>query len=207
MKQPAVEIKNTKAYYNKNANLWTSHKTNSFHHEVPFLKLLSLWPLKGSIIDIGCAHGIHVPLFLGIGRQLKYFGIDISRSFLKTAKRRYPHLMFAEANISDRATLPKNRFNGFMAAAVLMHIPFSEWPVMFINIERLLIPKSYGYVSLPVTHPNATFIPEDNRHFTLLSEVEQRAYFKSRNWKIIKAGSLDGFTSKQVWRWYIVQIP
>lgn len=200
-------VEDTKKYYDKAFLAWSTAKNNSFHHEVPFTKIVSLWPEKASIIDIGCAHGIHVPLFLGIGRKLKYHGIDISKSFLKIARRRYPQLTFDEGNIADSSTLPKKKFDGFIAAAVLMHVPFSHWNEMFSNIEKIIKPHSFGYVALPVAHPSNEHNPSDTRHFTILSEEEQRQYFKSRGWKIKTAGTIDGFTTESVWRWYIVQLP
>jgi trans-aconitate methyltransferase len=201
------EVEETKKYYDRKFQSWTDKKTNSFHHEKPFTKLVSLWPEKGQIIDIGCAHGICVPMFLGIGRKLKYFGIDISTSFLKVAKRRYPQLPFELANIAEMETLPKKKFDGFWAAAVLMHVPFSGWNEMFSNIENLCKPKSYGYVALPVAHPSKVRSEDDTRHFTILSEEEQRQHLKNRGWKIKRAGVLDGFATESVWRWYIVQLP
>lgn len=121
------EVSKTKAFYNKNAALWSSRKTDSFHHELTFMKIISLWPEKASIIDIGCASGIHVPLFLGMGHKLRYFGIDISKAFLKIASRRYPTLTFAQGNILEKESLPKKKFDGFWAAAVLMHVPLEGW--------------------------------------------------------------------------------
>lgn len=204
-KIPAVEA--TKKYYDKEFLKWTNTKTNSFYHEKQFTKIVSLWPEKGTIIDIGCAYGIHVPLFLGIGRHLKYLGIDISKSFLKIATRRYPQLTFQEGNIAASATLPQEKFDGFLAVAVLMHIPFENWDEMFQNIETLNKPGAYGYIALPVTHTKGVAPTDDTRHFTILSEDEQRAYIKSRGWKIKHAGIMDGFTVESVWRWYIVQLP
>ena len=125
------EIETTKKYYNTKGQLWVDTKTNSFVHEKPFQKLVTLWPEKGRIVDIGCAGGIHVPLFLGIGRKLKYHGIDISTFFLKVASRRYPQLNFSLGNIADGTTLPKVKYEGFFASAILMHVPFSYWDTMF----------------------------------------------------------------------------
>lgn len=201
------EVERTKKYYDKEFSDWSSKKTHSFHHEKQFVKLVDLWPSKGSILDIGCAYGIHVPMFLGIGRSLKYTGIDISTSFLKIAKRRYPQLPFIEANIADKSTLPKKKYDGFWAAAILMHIPFSHWDEMFSNVEAVCTEKSFGYVALPVAHPSKVVSQNDTRHFTILTEDEQRQYFKSRGWKIKTAGVIDGTTTESVWRWYIVQLP
>ncbi len=201
------EVEETKKYYNAQFQSWTNKKTHSFHHEKPFSTLVSLWPEKGHIIDIGCAHGICVPMFLGIGRKLKYTGLDNSISFLRIARRRYPQLPFMLGDISNRDTLPKTKFDGFWAAAVLMHVPFSNWDTMFSNIETLCKSGSYGYVALPVAHPSKIRSEHDTRHFTILNEEEQKKYFKSRGWKIKRNGILDGFSTESVWRWYIVQIP
>jgi trans-aconitate methyltransferase len=201
------EINTTKKYYDKNGDLWVNTKTNSFAHEKPFQKLITLWPAKGRIIDIGCAGRIHVPLFLGIGNKLKYYGIDISKLFIKIAARRYPQLKFELANIADPKTLPKIKFDGFYASAVLMHIPLQQWDAMFGNIEKITKSGSFGYITLPVQHPSATKNDNDVRHFTILSEAEQIAYMKKRGWKIKNTGSLDGTTTAGVWRYYIVQLP
>ena len=201
------EIETTKKYYDTNGQQWVDNKTNSFIHEKPFQKLVSLWPQKGRIIDIGCAGGIHAPLFLGIGRTLKYCGIDISRFFLKVAARRYPQLAFSLGNIADITTLPKAKFDGFFASAILMHVPFSHWDTQFSNIEKISKPGSFGYITLPIAHPSAIKNETDVRHFTILSEADQISYLKKRHWKIKSKGSVDGTTTAAVWRWYIVQLP
>lgn len=201
------EIETTKKYYNTKGQLWVDTKTNSFVHEKPFQKLVTLWPEKGRIVDIGCAGGIHVPLFLGIGCKLKYYGIDISTFFLKVASRRYPQLDFSLGNIADGTTLPKVKYEGFFASAILMHVPFSHWDTMFNTIEKISKPGSFGYVTLPLAHPSAIKNESDVRHFTILTEAEQIAYLKKRNWKIKSKGTLSGTSTTDVWRWYIVELP
>jgi len=201
------EIDTTKKYYDKNGLSWVNSKTNSFVHEIPFRKIVSLWPEKARIIDIGCAGGIHVPLFLGIGNKLKYYGVDISKLFIKIAQSRYPQLTFALSNIADAATLPKVKFDGFFASAVLMHVPFTLWDSMFSNIEKITKGGGYGYITLPVQHPSAVKNENDVRHFTILSEQEQIGYFKNRGWKIKSKGIIDGTSTNAVWCYYIVQLP
>jgi len=207
MPRSSSEIVATTRHYDTHAALWAARKTDSFYHESQFQKLLKRWPKKGSIIDIGCAQGIHVPLFLGMGHSLRYHGVDISKAFLKIATRRYPQLPFTLGNIADKSTLPQQKFDGFLAAAVLMHVPLPQWPTMFENLEALTKPKGVGYIVLPIVHPNTAPAADDQRHFTILSEDEQRAYLKSRHWKILDSGHMDGFSTKDVWRWYIVQLP
>lgn len=200
------EVAKTKAYYEKYADIWSSQKTNSFHHETQFKKFIHRLPEKASVLDIGCASGIHVPLFLGIGRHLRYTGVDIARSFIKIASRRYPQLTFLEGDITKKETLPKKKYDGFFAGAVLMHVPLTYWDTMFENIVRITKPKAIGYLSLPTERPSeATKV--DNRFFTLMTEAEQVAYIKSMGWKILHKGTLNGSSKNGIWKWYIVQLP
>ncbi|HEU4677735.1 MAG TPA: class I SAM-dependent methyltransferase [Candidatus Paceibacterota bacterium] len=204
--RPSSEIRATKRYYDSHANEWTARKTNSFHHEAEFTRLASLLRNGSEVLDIGCAGGILVPLFLGIGRHLRYTGLDISESFLKIARRRYPRLRFLRGNIADAKTLPKKKFDGFVAAAVLMHVPRDLWDETFHNIERLMRPGAVGYLTLPVEHPSGDRKHTDPRHFTLVSETEQRAYLRDRGWTILKRSKLKGFIGDELWRGYIVKL-
>ena len=135
------------------------------------------------------------------------YGIDISSLFLKVAARRYPQLTFSLGNVANITTLPKLKFDGFFASAVLMHIPFPLWDTMFSNIEKITKPGAYGYVTLPIAHPSGVKNEKDLRHFTILSEAEQISYLKKRNWKIKSKGSVNGTTTANVWQWYIVTLP
>jgi trans-aconitate methyltransferase len=200
------EVANTKAYYETYGGLWSATKTNSFHHESQFRKFLTHLPSKASIIDIGCANGIHVPLFLGIGRNLRYTGMDIAHSFLKIASQRYPQLKFIEGDVSRKDTLPKKKFDGFFAVAVLMHIPFEQWDLMFFNIESISKRNAIGYITLPIERPNEE-CATDRRHFVTMTQKKYSAYIKSRGWKILNSGTLNGSSKKAIWKWYIVTLP
>lgn len=198
----------TKRYYDRfGRDGWTNRKTNSFYLEKEFTKIAQLWPKNGRVLDIGCAAGIHVPLFLGIGRHVRYHGVDISTQFLKDAQRRYPQLAFTEADISDFNFLGRSTYAGFWANSVFMHIPFTFWDAMFASLEQHLQPKSFGYISLPTQHPSKDRDNKDVRHFTILSAAEQRKYFKKRNYIIKHSGGFNGFTKDNIWRWYILQLP
>lgn len=200
-------VAKTRAYYDKHAGKWASRKTDSFYHEKQFAQFAKLLPKNSRVLDIGCAQGIHVPLFLGIGRHVRYEGVDISKSFLKIAQRRYPQLSFREIDISTTRPTQKATYGGFLAVAVLMHIPYEHWNIAFENIEHSMKPKAIGYLSFPTQHPSGPSHETDPRHFTLLDPQTQRKYMRDRGWKIIKRGVLDGFTVQKNWQWYIVQLP
>jgi trans-aconitate methyltransferase len=199
-------ITTTTEYYNTHAHTgWIDRKTNSFYCEEQFTQLAQHWPTSGTVLDIGCAAGIHVPLFLGIGRHTHYHGLDSSTSFIEVARRRYPQLPFTLGSITDTSLFTRNQFVGFWANSVLMHIPFSQWDTVFAYLEEIIVPGGYGYLSLPTAHPEPN--PTDTRHFTLLTAAEQVAYLTNRQWRIVEQGTFDGFTRPGIWHWYTVQLP
>ena len=200
------EITITKKYYESNYSHWINDKTNSFFYEKQFAKLFTLWKPKAKILYIGCAGGVLVPLFLGIGRHTKYQGLDICQKFIKISQSRYPQLKFNLGDIADSRTLPKTKFDGFAAVGVLMHIPFAQWDETFANIENIMKSDTIGFITLPTEHPRQN-PDEDPRHFTILEKSEQQNYFKKRGWKIKASGTSNGFTKNNIWQWYIVELP
>lgn len=199
------EVSKTKKVYNTLANIWSKGSTDSFFHEKQFRLFESKLKKGDSVADIGCANGIHVPLFLGIGNKLKYEGFDFSKSMLKIATSRYPNLKFSLLDISDKKTLPIKKFDAFWASAVLMHVPTSEWKIMFSNIEFMHKSKSTGYITIPEQKPH-TRSDKDQRHFTLMTGKNFSEYIKARGWKVLKRGPIVG-ANNVPWNWFIVQLP
>jgi SAM-dependent methyltransferase len=193
----------TKDFYNANAVKWAAQKSNSFYHEAEFKLFASKFKKGSQILDIGCAYGIHVPLFLGIGRHLKYEGVDISASFLKMAKARYPQLTFQETDVLNEKSFPRKKYDGFWSAAVLMHIPLSEWPLMLENIQKHMKPGAIGYITVPKERFSKG---EDPRHFEIFNTTKFKKLAGSRKWKIVKSGTKDSTVSNE-WLWFLVQLP
>ena len=193
-----------KGYYNKNAEWWTKKHTDSFWHETQFRKFVKYLKKGDKIIDIGCAHGLHVPLFLGIGRHLKYEGLDISAKMLKIARRRYPQLKFYKADILNPKTLLKRKYSGFLAGAVLMHTPENDRTRLVSKIEHLIKPWGIGYLTLPRQRPNLES-KKDPRHFSYWTPNKAKALFKKRGWRILNYGNMP--KNKSGWFYMIVRLP
>jgi len=199
------ELTLTSDYYNENAALWTAKKTDSFFNEAEFRTFISYLNSGDTVIDIGCAGGVHVPMFLGIGRHFHYEGFDISTEMVKIAKSRYPQLSITVGNILDRATLPNKKYDAFWAAAILMHIPEESWDVMLDTIQKLCVPGAVGYFTLPNERPNQSS-DEDQRHFSILTKDRLHEVLSERGWKILKEGPvLKDRTG--VWQGYLVRLP
>lgn len=202
------QMADTRAAYTRVARWWSNTKTNSFIHEDEFRVFLKkLSPRDARVIDIGCANGIHAPLFLGIGHELSYTGIDNSHEFLKIAKQRYPNLQFIHGDLTEADSLPKRDFDAFWCAATLMHIPKAYIHLAAKNIASICRPGAIGYLTLPVKHPSGDKAVSDSRHFEIMNEQEQREMISGFGWKIIHETTKDGFSTPDVWRGYVVRLP
>lgn len=197
-------MKATTQYYNKNAARWLATKTNSFFHQGQFERFIRFFQPRDKILDIGCAGGVHVPLFLGIGRKLRYEGVDSSRAMVTMAQRRYPQLQFRLGDITDHRVLPRQRYAGFWAAAILMHIPPSQWPQLFTNLKRLVKPGGVGYITLPDQFPAAD---EAGRYFARWTPTQVRTQLRQQHCQLLAQGDLGSRAPGHHWRWYLIRLP
>jgi len=194
-----------KEFYDKIAQNWTDRKTDSFYHEKQFNLFIKYLRAGESVIDIGCASGIHVPLFLGIGHKLKYDGLDISEKMIAIAQSRYPQLKFTVGDILEKNFLRHKRYGAFWSGATLMHIPLEKWPKLFLNLHSILKNKAIGYITLPLARPN----PEsesDKRHFTILTYLEMKKALKTNGFDILNSGHFKNKAYRsEIWCWFIVR--
>tara|TARA_B100000508_G_C11427714_1_gene261750 strand:+ start:307 stop:960 length:654 start_codon:yes stop_codon:yes gene_type:complete len=198
----------TEAYYERGAERWAKTKTDSFFHEDEFRHFLSTVSSRDAkVVDLGCAGGLHVPLFLGMGRELHYTGVDLSQAFLEIARRRYPQLTFYQGDLTESDSLPKQSFDAFWCAATFMHIPKVFMPLAAKNIGSICRPGAIGYFTLPKTHPSGDLAKDDPRHFEIMSPEEQRQLIAGFGWKIRYETEKGGFHSPGVWQAYLVELP
>ena len=199
-----IAMLKTTHVYNRIAERWMATKNNSFFHQPQFERWLRFFHPRDKILDIGCAGGVHVPLFLGLGRKLRYEGIDSSRAMLAIARRRYPQLTFHLGDISQGTVLPRQHYAGFWAAAVLMHIPPSQWPQLFTNLKRLVRPGGVGYITLPDRFP---VVDEAGRYFSRWTRKQVRAMLKAERCQLLADGDLGSRAPGHHWRWYLIRLP
>lgn len=192
-------------FYENNGTEWSANRTDSFFHQTPFQKYISLLEPGDTVLDIGSANGIHVPLFLGIGHEVNYEGFDASKTLINIAQSRYPEHQFIHGNILRKATLPQRTYDGFWCAAVLMHIHPQDYSKMFENLEFISEPGAFGYITLPESKKEPTG-DGDIRHFEFFTQDQFKKLIEPRGWKIIETGVLEG-SPRNLWNWYIVQLP
>lgn len=101
---------------------------------------------KGKIIDVGCGAGRDALLFAQ-DLAYEYIGIDVSEAMLKEAQLLVPHVSFREMSMYA-LEFPPQTFDGFWAAASLLHIPKKNIDLVLQEIRRILKPGGIGFIAV-----------------------------------------------------------
>lgn len=108
-------------------------------------QILKLSKDSKNILDLGCGEGTRLAYF---AKGKSGVGIDISKTAIKLAQKRYPNLKFKVADIEKRIPFPNNKFDMVYSAYVFEHLTKPEKVVK----EALRTLKTGGY--LVIIAPN-----------------------------------------------------
>jgi tRNA (uracil-5-)-methyltransferase TRM9 len=142
------------------------------------LEFIEEYVKKGDkVLDFGCGNGRLLELFNG--KNVAYFGLDISEKLLEIAKKKYPseRANFQKITGSGSLAFPENSFNAVYSVAVLHHLPGAKRRLEIVKeLKRVLKPE--GKVIITVWH------------------LWQKKYIKNilQNWK-------DKLLGKSNWDW------
>lgn len=100
---------------------------------------------KGRVLEVGSGAGRDSLLFTQSGYD--YFGFDASQGMLEVAKARNPNAEFALISFYD-FELPENSFDGFWAAASLLHAPKNRIVDVLKRLLRVLKPGGIGMIAV-----------------------------------------------------------
>ncbi len=162
-------------------------------------------PSNGKILDIGAAGGLRYPALKQFLPDCNYESCDIAQSFVAIARATYPYLQHYESNVADWETMPRGPYHGILCLSVLQHVAENEIQYAASNMFQLLVPRGLALVSLPTSH--IAGYKDDTRHFTILSNTEQRKLLELAGFKIRVRDQTKGFKSADVWNLYLVQKP
>ena len=93
---------------------------------------------REKVLDLGCASGRLFEVFQG--KEVEYYGIDISESLIEIAKRLYPEAKF---QVADALNLPfsDNFFDKVYSISVLHNIPSENFQTQYLKeAKRVLKP-------------------------------------------------------------------
>lgn len=106
-----------------------------------FRKLL----LSGKVIDIGCGGGRDALLFTEAGYG--YIGVDLSEEMLAGAKELIPDADFRKMDMYN-LSFPTDSFDGFWAAASLLHIPKRNVVKVLNQIKNVVKSGGIGFFAV-----------------------------------------------------------
>jgi len=143
---------------------------------------------KGKILDIGCGHGNGALIFKE-DTVYSYIGIDISSAMMKLARTNAPNAMFARMNMYQLGFLSQC-FDGFWAAASLLHIPKSRINAAFTEIKRVMKPGAIGFIALREGDTEEMVIKNlrgDNRFYAFYRQEEFSRVLQQNDFEILHA--------------------
>lgn len=170
--------------------------------------LFELLPEGGSVLDIGC----------GIGRDASHLaekysvtGIDASVAMLEIAKRNNPQSKFF---LQDFYALdfPDDSFDGFWAAASLLHAPKSDMGGILGGIRRIVRDGGVGFISLKEKRGVEEGIIKSGkfdveRYFAFYEKREFKVILESNAFEVMKiTEKTEDDSDKTHWLCYFVRV-
>ena len=87
-------------YYYKNPEVWEFITKKRIDKEIKFLtKLFKKYGTVKSVLDVGCASGLHTKALSDLGFEV--YGIDYSKSFVEYSKKKHPSLKFEQQDMKN----------------------------------------------------------------------------------------------------------
>ena len=183
-------------YYDQTANSWTeSHSTPKFWGPVEkFYQLVT----AGRVLEIGCGGGRDAQDYL-IDR-FDYTGVDMSEGLLAEARKRNPDGKFFKESVYE-LDFPDDSFDGFWAAAVLLHMPKDRIGKALTRIHSVVKSGGGGFVS--VKQGEGEREDETGRWFAYYSQDEFCKVLSGNGFEVVESDVLK--TSNTTWLVYAVR--
>lgn len=112
---------------------------------------------SGEVADLGCGPGWVTAHLASCG--LNVFGLDLSESMLRVARRENPGLRFGQGSMLEPG-VPDGTLAGVVSWYSSIHTPQEELPALFAGFRRLLVPGGHlllafqaGEGALHLEHP------------------------------------------------------
>jgi ubiquinone/menaquinone biosynthesis C-methylase UbiE len=170
----------------------------------------NLLPEGNSVLEIGCGIGRDAVKLI---EKYKYTGTDASQSMLNIAKK---NVLNGEFRVMDFYNLdfPEKSFDGFWAAASLLHVPKNEISEVLKGIKRVVKDSGVGFISLKlkdsldegVIKENKQGIPTE-RYFSFYSEGEFNQILEKSGFQVIEETRVkeENDPRQQMWLCYFVR--
>lgn len=101
----------------------------------------------GRVADLGCGPGRVTAHLVSLG--LSVFGLDLSESMLKIARRENPGLRFEQGSMLE-LDLPDGSLAGAVSWYSSIHTPVNELPSLFAEFRRVLAPGGHLLIAFQI---------------------------------------------------------
>ncbi len=150
-----------------------------------FEKFRKLLP-SGKVVDIGCGSGRDALLFTQGGYE--YIGIDLSKEMLAGAKKLVPNADFQKMDMYAM-NFPSQNFDGFWAAASLLHIPKRNVGKVLQEIKRVIKSGGIGFFAMKEGKGEKMVqgpYKEDERFFSFWQEDEFLKILQENGFEVLE---------------------
>lgn len=131
--------------YNEFAETWAAERNTKNFWAQEITRFHELLP-NGQVLEIGAGHGRDATDLIELGYD--YTGTDISEGLLKLIRQRFPDHPFYQQSVYDLSFPDGPVFDGFWAAAVLLHIPKARMDEALQGIKHVVKTGAIGFISL-----------------------------------------------------------
>lgn len=131
--------------YDRTAVRWAEEHNTKRFWGVSFDLFKALLP-EGKLIEIGCGPGRDAETLVELGYD--YTGSDPSSGLLAVARKRLPNQKFLQVPVYDLAFPASFRFDGFWAAASLLHVPRERISEALQKISALVRSDGIGFIAI-----------------------------------------------------------
>lgn len=135
----------TRETYDALAETWLAYHDTADFWATEMGRFQELLP-EGTLLEVGAGGARDAKVLLGLGYS--YVGTDVSSGLLAVARLRLPGQEFYEQSVYDLSFPDREKFDGFWASAVLLHIPKARIDEALQRIKSVVKPGGVGFISL-----------------------------------------------------------
>lgn len=203
-----MHTKNLIRTYNRIAPNYFKRQGTDYKFWLPEFKIFKQNINGKKVVDIGCGVGRDARMFRKYG--FDYLGIDASPKMIDVARKQVKAAKFRVMNFY-RLNFPADSFDGFWAAASLLHVPKNRVAKVLQQIKRILKNKGVGFISLKQkTVIDEGVIKEQKygariaRFFAFYRKKEFERVCKTAGFKVLKS-YLKKSDGDRVWLCFLIQ--
>ncbi len=139
------EEKETLSFYDARAEEFVLHRKRGIKgYWDAELHRFNYYLPQGSVIELGCGGGVEATF---LGQKYDYLGTDLSKEFIRIARRNNPALDFETLSLYDTRAV-QTQYDGFWCCATLMHIPKENIEGVLNDMRDLLRNGGLGFISI-----------------------------------------------------------